>query len=158
MTNTKTDSIKDLMSVVNSTEIGLVIFDKNYNVRIWNLFMVNHSNIKAEGIMGLNIFEQFPSLPKSHFEQKVQQCITGKNKILSTWEEQAYWFEFKNVRTKVKFTNLMYQNITFIPLVSANGEVGNFAITIHDVTDIVASTQQLEVVVKGYIHDRSKDN
>lgn len=158
MTDIKTDSLKDLMTVVNSADIGLVIFDKNYHIRVWNLFMVNHSGLKAESLMGKKLFEQFPYIKAQWFESKAQQCITQKQKLLCTWKEQPYLFKFENSRSKAKSVVFMYQNITFIPLTSANGEVDNFAITINDVTDIAASTQQLDAVVSEYSHNNSKDS
>ncbi len=158
MTEIKTDSLKDLMAVVNSADIGLVIFDKNYHIRVWNLFMVNYSGVKADSLMGKKLCEQFPDIKAQWFESKAQQCIAQKQKLLCTWEEQPYLFKFENSRSKAKSVVFMYQNITFIPLASANGEVDNFAITINDVTDIAASTQQLDAVVSEYLHTNSKDS
>lgn len=156
--NAKTESLQDLMSVVNSAEIGLVIFDKNYTIRVWNLFMVNHSGLSAAQVMGKNLFEQFPAIDRQLFAVKADQCLSKKQKVLSTWEETPYLFEFKNVRSKAKLATFMYQNITYIPLVSANGEVDNFAITINDVTDIAGSTQQLDAVRNEYSQKLHKDS
>lgn len=150
MTQIKTDNLQDLMAVVNSADIGLVIFDKGYNIRVWNLFMVNHSGFSAESIMGKNLFKSFPDISETWFSEKAQQTIMQKQKLLSTWEAQPYLFQFKNIRSRSKAATFMYQNITFIPLVSASGNVDNFAITINDVTDIAASTQQLDAVVTEY--------
>ncbi|VAW96810.1 hypothetical protein MNBD_GAMMA23-1333 [hydrothermal vent metagenome] len=158
MTAAKTDSLKDLMAVVNSADIGLVIFDKNYHIRVWNLFMVNHSGFKAEALMGKILFDPFPDILKQWFVGKAQQCIAQKQKLLCTWKEQPYLFKFENSRSKAKSAAFMYQNITFIPLTSASGEVDNFAITINDVTDIAASTQQLDAVVSEYSPNRPKNN
>ena len=138
------------MAVVNSADIGLVIFDTDYNIRVWNLFMVNHSGFSAESIMGKNLFESFPNISQVWFCEKAQQSIMQKQKLLSTWEDQPYLFQFKNIRSRSKAATFMYQNITFIPLVSANGNIENFAITVNDVTDIAASIQQLDVVVNEY--------
>ncbi len=158
MTAIKTDSLKDLMAVVNSADVGLIIFDKNYHIRIWNLFMVNHSGLSTELLMGKNLFEQFPDITMQWFKDKARQCIAQKQKLLCTWEEQPYLFKFENSRSKAKSAVFMYQNITFIPLASANGEIDNFAIIINDVTDIAASTQQLDAVVSEYSHNRPKDS
>jgi len=146
----KLESLKDLMSVVSSAEVGLVILDINYTIRVWNLFMVNHSAQSAENVMGKNIFECFPAISKEWFSEKTQQSILNKEKIITTWDENPYLFQFKNTRQRSKSATYMYQNITFIPLASANGEIENFAITINDVTDIAASTQQLDAVVSEY--------
>ena len=151
MTQIKTDNLQDLMAVVNSADIGLVILDKHYSIRVWNLFMVNHSGLSAESVIGKNLLESFPDISEDWFSEKAKQSIVQKQKLLSSWEDQPYLFQFKNIRSRSKAATFMYQNITFIPLVSASGEVDNFAITINDVTDIAASTQQLDAVKTEYI-------
>lgn len=150
MSETKLESLKDLMTVVNSSEIGLVILDTDYNIRVWNLFMVNHSAKSADAVIGKNLFEEFPKIAISWFCDKAQQAINQKSKLLSTWQERPYLFKFVNVCKQAKSAAFMYQNITFIPLTSVNGEVKNFAITINDVTNISASTQSLDAVISEY--------
>lgn len=157
MSSQKNESLKDLMSVVNSTDVGLIILDKHYSIRVWNLFMVNHSGLTVESVMGKNLFELFPDISKQWFSEKVKQSITQKKNLLSTWEEQAYLFKFKNIRSRSTAT-YMYQNLIFIPLTSATGNVDNFAITVNDVTDIAASTQQLDVVIRDYSQMVDKDD
>jgi len=157
MSSQKTDSLKDLMSVVNSPDIGLVIFDNDYNIRVWNLFMVTHSGLSANSVMGNNIFKQFPDISKSWFYEKIQSCIEKKKKLISLWQERQYLFKFKNNRNRSKSAAFMYQNITFIPLSSANGEIENFAIMITDVTDIAVSTQQHDAVVDEYSKKLEQD-
>lgn len=152
MTQIKTDNLQDLMTVVNSADIGLVIFDKHNTIRVWNLFMVNHSGLSAESVMGKNLFIKFPDISEAWFSSRAQQCIEKKQKLLTTWEERSYLFKFKNIRSRSNAASYMYQNITFIPLASANGEIDNFAITINDVTDIAVSTQSLDAVVSEYSH------
>ena len=153
-----TESLKDLMSVVNSAEVGLVIFDTNYTIRVWNLFMVKHSGLSSSSIMGQNLFEQFPDLSEAWFREISQKSIQQKKKFLSEWHERPYLFKYKNVRPKVKSADFMYQNVTFIPLASANGIIDNFAITISDVTDIVASSQKLDAVVSEHRQNLEKNN
>ena len=150
MTSPKTDSLKDLMSVVNSSDIGLVIFDQHYNIRVWNLFMVTHSGLIANSVMGKDLFKRFPDIPNQWFCEKAKNCIEQKKKLLSKWQERPYLFKFKNSRSRSKSADFMYQNITFIPLASANGEIENFAIMINDVTDIAVSTEKHDAVINEY--------
>ena len=157
MSSQKNDSLKDLMSVVSSPDIGLVIFDKNYNIRVWNLFMVTHSGLSANSVMGNNLFKQFPDISKSWFCERTQNCMEQKKKLLSIWQEYPYLFKFKNSRSRSKSAEFMYQNITFIPLSSANGEIENFAIMINDVTDIAVSTEQHDAVVSEYSKKLEQD-
>jgi len=146
------------MEVIGSAEMGLVILDNNYILRVWNLFMVQHSGLSAESVMGKNIFKLFPDISSDWFIDKVQQIQSRKTKLLSTWEERPYLFKFVNNRRQFSSAAYMYQNITLIPLASASGEIENFAITISDVTDIAASTQKLDAVVSEYSQYTYKKN
>lgn len=158
MNDTKLESLKDLMAIVDSEHVGLVILDKHYTIRVWNLFMVTHSGKKAETVMGKNLFEAFPELARDWFCEKSQLAIARKASLVTTWEEQPYLFQFHNVRQRAKSAAYMYQNISYIPLTSASGDIDNFAITINDVTDIAASTQQLDAVVSEYTRTNKDKN
>ena len=158
MNTENTNSLQDLMSIVQSSDIGLVILDKAYTVRVWNLFMVNHSGLSADKMIGTNLFESFQDFPKQWFIDKAQQSINKKVKLLSTWEERPYLFKFDNTRSSVKVVAFMYQNITFIPLASASGEINNFAITINDVTDIASGREQLNAIVSDLSKQHLNDD
>ena len=146
------------MSIVQSADIGLVILDDQYTVRVWNLFMVNHSGILADKMIGKNLFDCWEDFPKQWFIEKAQQSIKTKAKLLSTWEERPYLFKFENTRSSSKVAAFMYQNITFLPLASASGDINNFAITINDVTDIASGREQLNAIVTDFSNKLSKNS
>jgi len=150
MDTDKLESIKDLMSVVGSADVGLVILDSKYTVRVWNFFLVNHSGKSADSVMGKSLFDLFPELSNSWFCDKVEQIIATKTKILSTWEQHPYLFQFKNTTTKARKSEYMYQNLTFVPLASSNGAIENFAIVINNLTEIAEGKLNLAEIVDSY--------
>jgi diguanylate cyclase (GGDEF)-like protein len=71
-----------------------------------------------------------------------------KSRAFTTWEQRPYLFRFKNYRPITGNAEFMYQNVTFIPLVAANGEVDFVGVVVYDVTDIAVSKIELEAANK----------
>jgi len=132
-----------MMDVLQSIDVGLVIIDTNFDVQVWNGFMENHSGLRPHDILNKNLFESFPDIPVSWFKRKIDSVMLLKGRSFTTWEQRPYLFEFKNYRPITGSSEFMYQNITFIPLLSADGEIHHIGMNIYDVTDI--ATGQLEL-------------
>jgi diguanylate cyclase (GGDEF)-like protein len=142
-----TSEIKELhwmMEMLDSINVGLVVIDTEYKIHIWNEFMVNHSGIQSSKAIEQVVYDLFAEIPKSWFKQKVNSVITLQNNAFSTWEQRPYLFKFSNFHPITGAVELMYQNITFIPLVAANAEVSHIGIVIYDATDNAVSTMELE--------------
>jgi diguanylate cyclase (GGDEF)-like protein len=135
-----------MMDVLQSIDVGLVILDKEFNIQVWNGFMENHSAIKPNTVLNKNIFESFPDIPVSWFKRKIQSVMLLRGRSFTTWEQRPYLFEFKNYRPITGSAEFMYQNITFIPLLSADGKINHIALNIYDVTDIATSQIELQKV------------
>jgi len=133
-----------LMGVVHSINVGIVVIDRDFQVKLWNDFMENRSGKRADTVMGKNIFSLFPELPRTWFERKINSVITLANRAFTTWEQRPYLFKFKNNRPITGASEFMYQNITFIPLMGTNGEIGNIGIVIYDVTEAAVGKAKLE--------------
>ncbi len=148
MANAQVDmsDIHWMMDVLQSIDVGLVVLDKEFNIQVWNGFMANHSSIKPNTVLNKNIFESFPDIPMSWFKRKIQSVMLLRGRSFTTWEQRPYLFEFKNYRPITGSAEFMYQNITFIPLLSADGKINHIAINIYDVTDIATSQIELQKV------------
>lgn len=133
-----------LMDMLQSIDVGLIVLDRDYNVQVWNSFMVNHSGTGSSGVIGNNIFALFSDIPVEWFQRKAESVFLLKNRSFTTWEQRPYLFKFKNYRPITGAAEYMYQNITFIPLVSSDGEVNHLGVIIYDVTDIAVSKVELE--------------
>ncbi|VAW64068.1 diguanylate cyclase (GGDEF domain) with PAS/PAC sensor [hydrothermal vent metagenome] len=142
-------NIKDihwLMDMLQTIDVGLIVLDSNFRVMVWNSFMENHSGVSPAIIQGKVLFDIFPSIPEKWLRQKAESVFLLKSSTFTVWEQRPYLFKFKNYRPITGSADYMYQNITLIPLLSANNEVSQFGILIYDVTDIAVNKIKLEQV------------
>lgn len=135
-----------LMGMMRSIDLGLIVLDENFTVKVWNDFMTNHSGVRGEHVIGANLFDKFSDLPKEWLTNKTKSVFNLNNKAFTTWEQRSYLFKFKSYRPITSTADFMYQNITFIPLSSDTGEVDHLGIIIYDVTDAAVGKIELSKV------------
>ena len=133
-----------LMNMLQNIDIGLMVVDRLYDVQVWNSFMENHSGHSPSNVIGKNLFKIFPGIPEDWFRRKAESVFLLNNRSFTTWEQKEYLFKFKNYRPITGTADFMYQNITLIPLLSADGTINHVGVIIYDVTDIAISKLQLE--------------
>lgn len=141
---TETNELHWLMGVIHSINVGIVVIDRDYNIKLWNEFMVNRSGKRADTVMGNNIFKLFPEIPQQWFTRKIESVHTLANRAFTTWEQRPYLFKFRNYTPITGSTEFMYQNITFLPLLGVNGKIQKVAIVIYDVTDAAVGKNKLQ--------------
>ena len=143
----ETDQINELhwlMEMLHTIDVGLVVLDRQYNIQIWNGFMENHSGLLPREVKGKSLFEMFPEIPKEWFVRKSESVFMLKNKAFTIWEQRPYLFKFQNYRPITGTADYMYQNTTFIPLMSSTGEVTHLCLIVYDVTDNATHKKDLE--------------
>jgi diguanylate cyclase len=133
-----------LMNMLQNIDIGLMVVDRHYDVQVWNSFMENHSGVSPSSVIGKNVFKTFPDIPEDWFQRKAESVFLLNNRSFTTWEQKEYLFKFRNYRPITGTAEFMYQNITLIPLLSADGTINHVGVIIYDVTDIAISKLQLE--------------
>jgi diguanylate cyclase (GGDEF)-like protein len=133
-----------LMDMLQTIDVGLVVLDRDFKVKVWNSFMESHSGMTPRQTQDQNIFELFSEVPKDWLMHKANSVFMLKNRSFMIWEQRPYLFKFKNYRPITGTEPFMYQNITISPLVSTDGTVNHIAIIIYDVTDIAANRNALE--------------
>jgi len=133
-----------MLDMLQSIDVGLVVVDREFRVRVWNSFMENHSGRRPDKVIGRPLFETFPDLPESWLRRKVETVMTLRSRAFSTWEQRPFLFRFRNYRPITGVARYMYQNVTLIPLLSVDGQVGQVGIIIYDVTDIAVNRKALE--------------
>lgn len=133
-----------LMNMIQTMDVGLVVLDRDYRIQVWNGFMANHSGQAPHDVVGRNLFSVFDSIPQTWFRHKAESVFLLKNRAFTTWEQRPYLFRFRNYRPITGTAEYMYQNITLIPLISADGQVRHIGIIIYDVTDMAVGKLQLQ--------------
>jgi diguanylate cyclase len=135
-----------LMEMLHTIDVGLVVLDREYKVQIWNGFMENHSGLLPREAKDQVLFDLFDEIPEDWFKRKAESVFMLKNKAFTIWEQRPYVFKFENYRPITGTAEFMYQNTSFIPLMSATGLVTHLCLIIYDVTDNAVHKQNLERV------------
>lgn len=133
-----------LMEMLHTIDVGLVVLDRQYKIQIWNGFMENHSGLLPREVKDKELFSLFDEIPQDWFKRKAESVFMLKNKAFTIWEQRPYLFKFQNYRPITGSAEYMYQNTTFIPLMSSTGLVTHLCLLIYDVTDNAINKKELE--------------
>lgn len=133
-----------LMEMLHNIDVGLVVLDTDYKIQIFNGFMENHSGYFPREVKNKVIFDVFDEVPKEWFTRKAEAVFLLKNKAFTIWEQRPYVFKFDSYRPVTGNANYMYQNTTFIPLLSSTGVVTHLCLLVYDVTDTAIHKLSLE--------------
>lgn len=133
-----------MMGMLDSINVGLVVIDTDFRIQMWNDFMENLSGYPASKVLNNVVYEFFPEIPEKWFKNKVKSVTTLGNHAFTIWEQNPYLFKFNNYRPITGAVDYMYQNTSFIPLTSPNGEINQVGIIIYDVTDAAINKLELE--------------
>ncbi len=133
-----------LMEMLHNIDVGLVVLDRDYKIQIFNGFMENHSGLLPREVKGEVLFNLFDEIPEEWFIRKADSVFLLKNKAFTIWEQRPYLFKFDSYRPVTGSADYMYQNTTFLPLLSATGEVSHLCLIVYDVTDTAMYKRSLE--------------
>lgn len=133
--SSKLDATPLLEFILDRVNIGVFVLNKNMEVVLWNHFMETNSHRPSKDIVGKNLFELFPELPRQWLERKIQSVFVLKNFAFTSWEQRPYLFQFQHNRPVTGGVDSMRQNCTFLPVKNSAGEVDFVCVTLIDVTD-----------------------
>lgn len=129
--------------IVERIEVGIFAVDRNYRVVLWNRFMATRSQRSAADVVGRNLFESFPELPRKWLERKIDSVFVLKNYAFTSWEQRPFLFRFHHNRPITGGVDAMRQNCTFLPQKSSSGEVELVCVTVADFTDTAIFQERL---------------
>jgi len=148
-TTDEVNSLHIMMQLLQTLDNGLVLVDADYRVQLWNSFMENHSGIPISDARNKSLFALFPGLPENWLKRKIDSVFTLQTRAFCTWEEHPRLFNFKSTRPLTGHSELMFQNITLIPLTGVDQKVSQVCLLIYDVTEIATRKNQLEAANKS---------
>lgn len=135
-----------MMDMVQTVDVGIVVLDRDYRVRVWNAFMESHSSMLPSQVREKCLFDLFPELNQKWFRNKCRPVFDFRGRAFITWEQRPYVFKFPNYRPITGTEDFMYQNITLSPLTNTIGKVDYLCMMIYDVTDIAAHKKRSEAL------------
>ncbi len=135
--------------VVESLNTGVLLIDSDYNLVYFNHFMRSHPALKRPDVLGKNIFEVFPELPKSWMTRKLQGVFMLDSPAFSSWEQRQFLFKMQHTRPITTNSEFMAQNISMLPIKSetGNSEVDHVCITVEDATDVYFYQEKLKLTL-----------
>ena len=132
-----------MMDMIQTVDVGIVVFNRQFEIKVWNGFMEAHSGLLPSDVRDKSIFSLFPDIQLKWLEAKTRPVFDLRTRAFITWEQRAYLFKFRNYRPITSNAPYMYQNVVFSPLVSATGTVDNICMMVYDMTDAASAKKQL---------------
>lgn len=132
------------MDILQTIDAGLVVLDRNYNIKLWNGFMENHSGIRPDQAKGNNLFDLFTEIDKEWFKKKAESVFLLNTRGFTISEQRPFLFKFKNNYPITGRAEFMYQNSTMIPLNNIEGVTDHICLIIYDVTAAAMHKKDLE--------------
>lgn len=130
--------------IVDRSNVGIFVINRDREIVLWNQFMEIHSNRKADTLVGHNLFESFPELPQKWLNRKIENVFILKNFSFTSWEQRPYLFKFAHNRPVTGGVDCMRQDCTLMPVKDDAGEVQYICFTVIDVTDTSIYQSKLE--------------
>jgi diguanylate cyclase (GGDEF)-like protein len=131
----KFGSVTPLDFIIDRVNIGILAVDEKMEIVLWNHFMEIHSRKAASEVLGQNLFDTFPDLPRTWLEKKIRSVFLLKNFSFTSWEQRPFLFQFHHTRPVTGGIDWMRQDCTFVPVRNEAGDVSHVCITLLDVTD-----------------------
>ncbi len=150
------DNFPLLKFVVDRVEVGIFAVDQAMRVTLWNRFMAVHSGRAADEVLGQNLFDCFPELPRKWLEKKIQSVFVLKNYSFTSWEHRPYLFRFHHNRPITGGIDTMQQNCTFLPVRGDGENVNHVCVTIFDYTDTALYQGRLKSAIADLEAERSE--
>lgn len=146
MTDSQPPNLLDF--IVDRAHAGIFVVNRDMELVLWNQFMEVHSGRKAQTLLGKNLFDEFPELPRKWLARKVENVFILKNFSFTSWEQRPYLFKFPHNRPVTGGVDCMRQDCTLMPVKTTAGEVEYVCFTLFDVTDTSIYQQQLKTLTQ----------
>jgi PAS domain-containing protein len=146
-----------MMNMIQTVDVGIVVFNRQFEIKVWNGFMEAHSGLLPSDVRDVNLFSLFSDISSEWLKTKTRPVFELRTRAFITWEQRPYLFKFRNYRPITSNAPYMYQNAVFSPLVSATGQVDNVCMMIYDMTDAASAKKQLLAlqVTQNEMNERS---
>lgn len=133
-----------MLDIIQSIDVGVVVLDRDYCIQAWNSFMEHHSGKTASQVARESLFSLFPEIDQPWFTHKVETAIMLGTRAFTIWEQRPYLMRFKSYHPITGLADIMYQNVTILPLRTVNGTSDQVCLIIYDVTNVAVNKLQLE--------------
>jgi diguanylate cyclase (GGDEF)-like protein len=135
-----------LAVLIDRINVGIITVSPGMTILQWNRFMQAHSGLGGDTLVGQNLFERFPDLPRQWLERKIRSVFLLKTFAFTSWRRRPYLFPFRDHRLITGDAEAMRQDCAFVPLIE-DGAVKAVSIVLIDVTDTFESQRRLDAAL-----------
>jgi diguanylate cyclase (GGDEF)-like protein/PAS domain S-box-containing protein len=133
-----------LQLIVDRINVGIFTVDRQMRLVQWNHFMALNTGKSASEVLGKNLFECFPELPRAWLQRKLDSVFVLENFAFVSWRQRPYVFAFQHNRPVTGGIDWMRQDGTFFPVRDEKGAVNAVTAALYDATDVAVSHRQFE--------------
>jgi len=126
---------------------GILITDAELNIRVWNRWLEDHSQLSEAEVLGRNLLEIYTELEKRRMDRHYKWVLEGQTRILSQ-RLHSYLLPLPTDAGLSGFTE-MQQTARISPLVDNDGGIIGTVTVIEDVTERVAREAELQEQVSA---------
>ena len=137
------NDVNEFIQIFDTVNIGLVILDRDLNVKQWNRWMEMHSNIPAGQITGTSILDSFPELNTPRFIKNSKIVLSFGNFAFLSQKLHKFLFPFKPDGSLCSRFEHMQQSCTMGPLRALDNSITGMFLIVQDVTEHVSYEQRL---------------
>ena len=130
--------------VVSQVSMGVLVVDTDFVVEYANQFMVDNRHGEETTLVGSNLFEVYPELPRKWMESRVNSVVTLGNTSFTSWQQRPHLFKFANSRPITGAADEMYQSCMLFALKQSSSDKPLVCITVSDTTATALMQQKLE--------------
>lgn len=134
--------------IINFATVGLLAVDRQMNIILWNRFMEIHSQMKADEVLGRDLFDCFPELPKKWLTKKLKTVMVLKNASFTSWKQRPYVFKFQSTQPFTGESQFMYQDCSMWAIKDRSDIIQGVCISVHDMTETAIAQKLLEQVTE----------
>jgi len=145
-----------MAALVDRINVGILTVSPDGTILQWNRFLQAHAGWDPEQVVGRNLFERFPDLPRAWLERKLRSVFLLKTFAFTSWKQRPYLFKFENHRPLTGDSEPMRQDCAFIPLMH-DGDVKAVSIVILDATDTYESQTRLDETLAALAIQSERD-
>ena len=136
--------------------VGIFAVDRDYRVVLWNRFMHEHSKVAPSDVIGRDVFEHFPDLPKAWLKRKFDTVFLLHSGSFSSWQHRPWLLPFEHDCPITGSLDHMQQDCAFMPLIEG-GEVVAVCVTITDVTELATAWREKEAALEALRDSSERD-
>jgi PAS domain S-box-containing protein len=131
---------------------GVFVMDKDYTIKFWNQWLIDHTNIEADAIIGSSLLDFFPQINQKSFDRKIKTSLRIKGPTFFNVSKDGYLLQIKLNNIMPSIFKYMQQNVTILPY---NIEENEVIVYIYDNTALCEVNYKLQVA-KEELEEKNK--